>query len=124
LRRAESFRQSVVFINRDIFYLTKHSLIKMKKFLFGAAVVAAAGFGTFTANQNNNQAQLSDLELDNIEVLAEAEDNLEDLMERKVGPAGTNWASYTYFCHYSDTYIESGIVCVFGPGLCIFPDPC
>ena len=43
----------------------------MKKFLFGAAVVAAAGFGTFTANQNNNQALLSDLQLDNVEVFGQ-----------------------------------------------------
>jgi hypothetical protein len=45
----------------------------MKKFLFGAAVVAAAGFGTFTANQNNNEEQLSQLQLENIEILADAE---------------------------------------------------
>ena len=43
----------------------------MKKFIFGAAVVAAAGFGTFTANQNNNQALLSDLQLENVEVFGQ-----------------------------------------------------
>ena len=42
----------------------------MKKIVLGAAFVAAAGFGTFTANQNNNQAQLSDLQLENVEILA------------------------------------------------------
>ena len=45
----------------------------LKKTLFGAAVVAAAGFGTFTANQNNKQALLSDLQLDNVEILAEGD---------------------------------------------------
>ncbi|MCR4558459.1 MAG: hypothetical protein K5685_00090 [Bacteroidales bacterium] len=45
----------------------------MKKIVLGAAFVAAAGFGTFTATQNNNKAQLSDLELENIEILAQVE---------------------------------------------------
>ena len=47
----------------------------LKKTLFGAAIVAAAGFGTFTANQNNNQSQLSELQLENIEYLAEGDIN-------------------------------------------------
>lgn len=43
----------------------------MKKIVLGAAFVAAAGFGTFTANQSNNQAQMSDLQMENIEALAQ-----------------------------------------------------
>ena len=52
----------------------------MKKFIFGAAVVAAAGFGTFTANQSNNQAQMSDLQLENVEILAADGDSMIDHM--------------------------------------------
>ena len=61
----------------------------MKKILFGAAVVAAAGFGTFTANQNNNQAQMSDLQLENVEILAADGDSMIDHMW-EVGKHGFN----------------------------------
>lgn len=45
----------------------------MKKIVLGAAFVAAACLGTFTANQNSNEAQMSDLQLENVEALADRE---------------------------------------------------
>lgn len=45
----------------------------MKKVIFGLAVVAAATFGVYNANTNNAIAQLSDLQLDEIETLADGE---------------------------------------------------
>ena len=45
----------------------------MKKFLFGLAVVAAAAVGVYTANKDNAMSQMNDLQVENIELLAEAE---------------------------------------------------
>lgn len=46
----------------------------MKKIILSAAVVAAALCGVFTANQVNNEVAMNDLEMENVEVLAEGED--------------------------------------------------
>jgi len=51
----------------------------MKKIFISAAVVAASVFGVYTANQNNAKANLSALELDDVEVLAEGENLPVDL---------------------------------------------
>lgn len=45
----------------------------MKKVLLGLAVVAAAAFGAYTANMDNAVAQMSDLQMDEIETLADGE---------------------------------------------------
>ena len=45
----------------------------MKKVIFGLAVVAAAAFGAYTANMDNAVAQMSDLQMDEIETLADGE---------------------------------------------------
>ena len=43
----------------------------MKKIFISAAVVAASVFGVYTANQNNAMAQMSDLQMENIEALGQ-----------------------------------------------------
>ena len=43
----------------------------MKKIFISAAVVAASVFGVYTANQNNAMANLSDLQKENLEALAD-----------------------------------------------------
>jgi len=43
----------------------------MKKIFISAAVVAASVFGVYTANQNNAKANLSDLQKENLEALAD-----------------------------------------------------
>ena len=48
----------------------------MKKLFFGMAVVAAAAFGVYTANKDNAEAQMSNLQMENIEILAEGESNV------------------------------------------------
>jgi len=45
----------------------------MKKIFISAAVVAASVFGFYTANQNNAKANLSDLQLENVEALGQEE---------------------------------------------------
>jgi len=45
----------------------------MKKIFISAAVVAASVFGFYTANQNIAMANLSALEMENLELLAEGE---------------------------------------------------
>lgn len=47
----------------------------MKKLFFGMAVVAAATFGAYNANKTNANSQMSDLQMENVEILAEGEDN-------------------------------------------------
>ncbi|MCQ2973336.1 MAG: NVEALA domain-containing protein [Bacteroidales bacterium] len=44
-------------------------LTKMKKLFIAVAFIAASAFGVFQANQNNNQ--LSELQMDNLEALAD-----------------------------------------------------
>ena len=41
----------------------------MKKVIFGLAVVAAAAFGAYNANKADAKAQLSDLQMENVEAL-------------------------------------------------------
>ena len=53
----------------------------MKKILFGLAVVAAAAFGVYTANKDIAGAQMSDLQVENIELLAEAEPGENDCIK-------------------------------------------
>ncbi|MBO7598164.1 MAG: hypothetical protein J6T70_14085 [Bacteroidales bacterium] len=45
----------------------------MKKVIFGMAVVAAAAFGAYNANTTDEDAQLSDLQMENVEALGEVE---------------------------------------------------
>ncbi|MCQ2973346.1 MAG: NVEALA domain-containing protein [Bacteroidales bacterium] len=45
----------------------------MKKLFISVAIVAAGAFGIFQANQNNNQ--LSDLQMENVELLALGAEN-------------------------------------------------
>ena len=45
----------------------------MKRLFISAAVVAASVFGVYTANQNNAMANLSALQMENLELLAEGE---------------------------------------------------
>lgn len=47
----------------------------MKKVFFIAAVVAAAAFGVMKANDVNVTYNMSDLQLENVELLAEGEDD-------------------------------------------------
>ena len=98
----------------------------MKKIFISAAVVAAAVFGVYTANQNNAMAQMSDLQMENIEALGQdgeptngGTQTESSSYREKVGPIGTNWAEYEYFCGY-----EIGTYCGYGPGLCIWDYPC
>ena len=51
------------------------NFLYVKKLIFSAAVVAASVFGVYTANQNNEKANLSALQLENVEILAEGENN-------------------------------------------------
>jgi len=57
----------------------------MKKVIFGLAVVAVAAFGAYNANKADAKAQMSDLQLENIEALGQ--------------DGEPDWASY---CDYSD----------------------
>lgn len=43
----------------------------MKKVIFGLAVVAAAALGVYNANKGNVKAQMSDLQMENIEALGQ-----------------------------------------------------
>ena len=45
----------------------------MKKLIFGLAVVAAAVFGVYTASENYAMSQMSDLQVENVEALAQNE---------------------------------------------------
>ena len=45
----------------------------MKKVIFGLAVVAAAAFGSYNANKADATAQMSDLQMENLEILSEGE---------------------------------------------------
>jgi len=45
----------------------------MKKLFFGMAVVAAATFGAYNANKTNADSQMSDLQMENLEIIAEGE---------------------------------------------------
>ncbi len=49
-------------------YFKKEQLV-MKNLIFSAAVVAASVFGVYTANQNSAMANLSALQMENIEAL-------------------------------------------------------
>lgn len=43
----------------------------MKKVIFGLAVVAAAALGVYSANTDNAMAQMSDLQMENVEALGQ-----------------------------------------------------
>ena len=47
----------------------------MKKVIFGLAVVAAAAFGAYNANKADAKAQMSDLQMENVEALGQNESN-------------------------------------------------
>lgn len=64
----------------------------MKKLFFFAAIVAAAAFGVMNATENNN---MTDLQMENVELLAEGEDDCNILVsEREPGNPqnGVKWA--------------------------------
>lgn len=45
----------------------------MKKVIFGAAVAATAMFGAYTAQQKSNEMAMNDLQIENVELLADGE---------------------------------------------------
>ena len=45
----------------------------MKKVLIGMSVIAAAAFGVYTANRDVAMSQMSDLQVENVEALAQDE---------------------------------------------------
>ncbi len=82
----------------------------MKKFFIGVAIVAASTLSVIKANDININNNMNSLKIDDVEALAE---------EEKIGPWGTNWAEYYYYCGYN-----IGTYCGRGLGLCIWGDPC
>ena len=56
----------------------------MKKIIFGLAVVAAVAFGAYNVNKADAKAQMSDLQLENIEALGQLGE--------------PDWASYCDYC--------------------------
>ena len=47
----------------------------MKKLIISAVVVVGAIFGVYAANQSNNEVVMSDLQIENVEALADRGDN-------------------------------------------------
>ena len=75
----------------------------MKKVLFGLAVVAAAAFGVYTANKDIAGAQMSDLQVENIELLAEAEPGENDCFKVCVKDRGF-YCAIAYTTNLSEVY--------------------
>ncbi|MBR4326181.1 MAG: hypothetical protein IKP73_11715 [Bacteroidales bacterium] len=71
----------------------------MKKVIFGLAVVAAAAFGVYTANKDNAEAQMSNLQLENVEALAQT-------VEITVGKICQ--FKYNAWCQWMDGFIQPG----------------
>ena len=104
----------------------------MKRILFSAAIAAALGAGSFAGFRALNPAerQLSDIELANVEALAE---------DYEIGSPGTNWKEYEITCEITSssgwdfgiwgnkdekTYTAKVKVCGYGSGSCLSPAGC
>jgi hypothetical protein len=81
----------------------------MKKIFISAAVVVASVFGVYTANQNSAMANLSALEMENLELLAEGEPGSTD--EGPYYPLGQpvlkSKTTYSYSSSQNDSNSQS-----------------